>query len=71
MPHPFIANPRIPLGEQNAVIDAFIAMKNNPAISGLLNKVQIPDPIAVNYKKDYLPLAKLNLEKFIVNSENQ
>ena len=68
MPHPFIANPRIPLGEQNAVKDAFIAMKNNPAISGLLNKVQIPDPIAVNYKKDYLPLAKLNLEKFVVNS---
>lgn len=70
MPHPFVANPRIPLSEQNAVKNAFISMKSNPATADLLNKVQIPDPIEVNYKKDYLPLEKLKLEKFVVNSEN-
>lgn len=71
MPHPFAANPRIPLSEQNAVKTAFISMKSTPAFVELLNKVQIPDPIEVSYKKDYLPLEKLNLEKFVVNSENQ
>jgi phosphonate transport system substrate-binding protein len=70
MPHPFVANPRIPLGEQNDVKNAFLLMKSNPSTAGLLNKVQIPDPIEVNYKKDYLPLTKLKLEKFIVSSEN-
>lgn len=71
MPHPFAANPRISLNEQNAVKSAFISMKSNPAMAELLNKVQIPDPIEVNYEKDYQPLEKLNLEKFVVNSENQ
>lgn len=70
MPHPFVANPRIPVGEQNDIKNAFISLKSNPAMAGLLNKVQIPDPVEVNYKRDYLPFAKLNLEKFVVSSEN-
>ena len=71
MPHPFSANPRVPLSEQNAVKNAFISMKSNPALLKLLDKVQIPDPIAVDYKKDYFPLEKMNLEKFVVGSDNQ
>ena len=70
MPHPFAVNPRVPLNNQRAVRDAFIAMKNDPALIKILNDVQIPDPIVVNYKKDYAPLEKLNLEKFVVISEN-
>jgi phosphonate transport system substrate-binding protein len=70
MPHPFSVNPRVPPSEQNAVKNAFISMKSNPVLLKLLDKVQIPDPIAVDYKKDYFPLEKLNLEKFIVGGDN-
>ena len=71
MPHPFAANPRIPLAEQNTLKSAFISMKSDPALTELLNNVQIPDPIEVSYKQDYLRFEKLNLEKFVVSSENQ
>ena len=71
MPHPFIANPRVPPNVQRAVQDAFLSMKKDPALAELLNNVQIPEPIAVDYRKDYMPIDRLRLEKFAVSSENQ
>ena len=71
MPHPFIANPRVPPNVQRAVQDAFLSMKKDPALAELLNNVQIPEPIAVDYRKDYMPIEKLRLEKYAVRSDNQ
>ena len=71
MPHPFVANPRVPPNVQRAVQNAFISMKNDPALAEILNDAQIPDPISVDYRKDYMPLEKLGLEKLAVSSENQ
>ena len=70
MPHPFIANPRIPMSVQKAVQDSFIAMGADPALKEMLNDVQIPEPMAVDFKRDYMPLENLKLEKFVVISEN-
>jgi phosphonate transport system substrate-binding protein len=65
MPHPFVANPRVPLSEQKDIQQAFIAMKTEPSLLVLLDNVGIPDPISVDYKIDYQPLEKLQLDKFV------
>ena len=71
MPHPFVANPRVPSKVQRAVKDAFLSMKNDPALTEILNNVQIADPITVDYRKDYMPIEKLRLEKYAVRSDNR
>jgi len=65
MAHPFVANPRVPLSEQKIIKETFISMKTDPSLMGLLDNLGIPDPIAVDYKNDYLPLEKLQLDKFV------
>jgi phosphonate transport system substrate-binding protein len=65
MAHPFVANPRVPLSEQKIIKETFISIKTDPSLMGLLDNLGIPDPIAVDYKNDYLPLEKLQLDKFV------
>jgi hypothetical protein len=40
-------------------------MKSDPSLLVLLENLGISDPIAVDYKNDYLPLEKLQLDKFV------
>ena len=63
--HPVSAHPRVPQALQNAVRDAFLALANQPDGLALLNKAQLPQPIKVDYTKDYLPLEKLGLETYV------
>ncbi len=65
-PHPFIANPRVPLKVRNAVTEAFISLSYSESGRKLLDDVQIPQPILSDYQRDFAPLENLKLEKFVV-----
>ncbi|HBI82683.1 phosphate/phosphite/phosphonate ABC transporter substrate-binding protein [Orrella sp. NBD-18] len=70
MPHPFSANPRISQRLRDQVIQAFLDLAQTDAGRKMLDEIQIPEPVKVNYKDDYLPLEKIGVEKFVVNGTN-
>lgn len=70
MPHPFSVNPKIPLKERNLVVQGFLDLAKTDEGRRLLDGIQMPEPIPVNYARDYQPLEGLGLEKFVVNSAN-
>jgi phosphonate transport system substrate-binding protein len=41
-------------------------MANEPSMKALLDRVQMPNPVPADYARDYKPLEKLNLEKYVV-----
>jgi hypothetical protein len=43
---------------------AIMAMRSDPETAKLLAAVQMPQPVAANYTRDYSALAKLKLERY-------
>ena len=41
-------------------------MQNDPAGQKLLVEIQLPKPVKADYARDYQPLEKLKLEKYVV-----
>jgi phosphonate transport system substrate-binding protein len=70
MPHPFSANPRVSEKQREAVIQGFMDLGKTEAGRRLLDGVQMPEPIRVNYVQDYQPLERLGLDKFVVKNAN-
>jgi phosphonate transport system substrate-binding protein len=64
--HPFVANPRVPLIIRRSVTEAFISLSKDPRGEKLLEGVQIPAPIPSDYQRDFAPLERLKLDKFVV-----
>ena len=70
MPHPFSVNPKISLKERDLVTQGFLELAKTEDGRRLLDGIQMPEPIPVNYARDYQPLERLGLEKFVVKSAN-
>ncbi len=68
-PHPLSAHPRVPKDVQEKVKNAILELAKNPSFSNLLNAIQMPNPIPADYERDYKPLEKLKLEKYLVLEE--
>lgn len=66
--HPFSAHPRVPATVREAVTAAFLRMGANPTAKALLQRVQMPDPVSADYARDYQPLEKYHLERYVVNN---
>lgn len=64
--HPLVAHPRVPQGVRQAVTNAMLELGNDPAGQKLLAEIQIPKPVKADYARDYQPLEKLKLEKYVV-----
>jgi len=65
-PHPFSVHPRVPKEVIDKVKKAILDMANEPSMKALLDRVQMPNPVPADYARDYKPLEKLNLEKYVV-----
>ena len=63
--HPVTAHPRIPAQVREALLQAFLKMGANPAFADQLKAIQIAKPVKADFK-DYAPLEKLGLERFVV-----
>lgn len=68
-PHPFVANPRVPSSIRRSVTAAFISLSKEASGEKLLEEVQMPAPIPSDYQRDFAPLERLQLEKFVVLDE--
>ncbi len=64
--HPISANHRVPETVRRSVVKAILDFANDKTNKEMLQKIQIPQPVAADYQKDYLPLKKLGgmLEKY-------
>jgi phosphonate transport system substrate-binding protein len=68
-PHPFVANPRVPVSVRNAITASFISLASSESGLKMLEDVQMPSPIQSDYQRDFSPLERLNLEKFVTIDE--
>ena len=64
-PHPFAAPPRVPKRLRKNMTNTILAIASDPANKKMMSNVQMPRPKKANYRKDYLPLKKLGLEKYV------
>lgn len=67
-PHPLSAHPRVPAQHQQNIIASILRLGADPANQELLKGVLLKQPVAADYRKDYQPLEKLGLEKYVVIS---
>ena len=54
------------MAHRKAIRDVWLALAQNEAGLALLKAVQMTNPIAADYKRDYAPLERLRLEQFAV-----
>jgi phosphonate transport system substrate-binding protein len=67
--HALVAHPRVPETVREKVVKAILKLGQDPVGKAALKKVQIDEPVTTDYTKDYAPMAKLGLEKFLKESE--
>jgi phosphonate transport system substrate-binding protein len=65
-PHPLAAHPRVAETHRKALREAWLALSQSDTGVALLKAVQMSNPIAADYKRDYAPLERLRLEQFAV-----
>ena len=63
---PLVAHPRVPQEMRQAVTNTMLELGNDPAGQKLLAEIQLPKPIKADYARDYQPLEKLKLEKYVI-----
>lgn len=65
-PHPIVAHPRVPSSLQKNFVRVFLDLSKEKRWADNFHRMQIPDPLPADYGRDYLPLEKLNIEKYLV-----
>jgi phosphonate transport system substrate-binding protein len=64
--HPFACLPSLAPARREALQAGFLALAAYPENHGLLDAIQIPEPVRADYRRDYQPLLGLGLERFAV-----
>ena len=67
-PHPLSAHPRVPGKVRRAVAGAMLEMANDTAGAALLKDIQLETPVRADYARDYRPLEKYGLDKYVVRA---
>lgn len=65
-PHPIAAHPRVPPTVRQQLIDILHGLVHDSRQRGLLQAIQMPEPVPADYRRDYAPLGRLGLERFVV-----
>jgi len=66
--HPIMFHKRVPHEAALAVQQAIISLSKTTDGKAILAAILLPEPIVASYERDYLPLKKLNLHNFVVQS---
>ncbi len=64
--HPFACLPSLAQARREALQAGFLTLATNPANHGLLDAIQIPEPVRADFRRDYQALVGLGLERFAV-----
>jgi phosphonate transport system substrate-binding protein len=65
-PHPLSAHPRVPEAVRRLVTETLLGMAQDAAGQAMLKDIQMPAPVRADYARDYQPLEKFGLEKYVV-----
>jgi len=66
MSHPFAAHSRIPPQVREKFIAGFLKLADDAAGRDMLKAILIAQPVRADYSRDYRPVEKLRLERFVV-----
>lgn len=69
-PHPVVAHPRVPASVRAQFQAAVLALGEDAPGRTLLDGVQMPEPVRADYRRDFFPLEKLGLERWVVQHED-
>lgn len=64
--HPLSAHPRVAAAERDALRTAFLALAQTPDGLALLKPTTLGRPVIADYERDYVPLERLNLARFVI-----
>jgi phosphonate transport system substrate-binding protein len=64
-PHPLAVHPRVSSAVRLGLFKALERWRADPGGQALLQGIQMPRPVAANYARDFAPLEKLRLEKYV------
>jgi hypothetical protein len=56
----------VPQSQRKSVTEAMLRLRQDPAAVPLLQAVQMAEPVAADYARDYQALERLKLEKYLV-----
>jgi phosphonate transport system substrate-binding protein len=65
-PHPVAAHPRVPVALREKVASVILNIAREENGAALLKAIQMPQPIAADYRRDYQALQELGLERYLV-----
>lgn len=65
-PHPIVAHPRVPAEVVKTLRDALLNLSKDAEGQRLLAEIRMAQPINADYQRDYLPLERLKIEKFVI-----
>jgi phosphonate transport system substrate-binding protein len=65
-PHPLSAHPRVSKEQRRALTEAILSLREDRAAAPLMQGVQMVEPVVADYVRDYQPLERLKLEKYLV-----
>lgn len=67
-PHPLSAHPRVPENVRRAISEALLGLAKDAAGQLLLKEIQLSAPLRADYARDYRPLEKYGLDKYVVRA---
>jgi len=67
-PHPLAAHPRVPEATRRLITDALLRLMTDRAMRELMNDIPWVNPVSADYGRDYQPLERFGLDKYVVNS---
>jgi phosphonate transport system substrate-binding protein len=67
--HCLSAHPRVPPEIRELVLNTILSLGTDKSEQQWLERIQLAAPVKANYDKDYKPLEKLGLEKYLVVGE--
>jgi phosphonate transport system substrate-binding protein len=68
-PHPIVVHPRVPEAVRKKLSEALLRLAADPANALLFAAVQLSSPVEADYARDYQPLERLKLERYVVSGE--
>ena len=65
-PHPLAAHPRVSRPVRAAITEVLLGLAAAPQTQAIMAGIQMPSPILTSYAKDYAPLERLKVDKYVV-----
>lgn len=66
--HPIAAHPRVPGPVRELFVNTLLGLGETATGRGMLQAINMPQPVRANYVTDYAPLKQLQLERYVVEN---